>query len=126
MLISGLNKKARSITKVGLLGTKFTMEQDFYKKRLLVEHNIETIIPEPDDIDTIHKIIFKELVFGTIKEESKKAYLRIIDKLMIRGAQGVILGCTEIPLLINEENCMVPVFDTTYLHEEQAVKLALK
>lgn len=118
--------KASSITKVGLLGTKFTMEQDFYKERLLWEHNIETIIPEPDDIDTIHEIIFKELVFGIVNEEAREAYLKIIEKLMSRGAQGIILGCTEIPLLINEENCKVPVFDTTYLHAEQAVKLALK
>jgi aspartate racemase len=118
--------KSESITKVGLLGTKFTMEQDFYKGRLLQQHNIETIIPEQADIDIIHNVIFKELVFGTINEESRETYLQIIDKLMKSGAQGIVLGCTEIPLLINEEYCKVPIFDTTYLHVKQAVKLALE
>lgn len=117
--------KNKSISKVGLLGTRFTMEEEFYKERLLQKHNIEAIIPEKDDIDLIHEIIFKELVFGIIKEESRAIYVKIIEKLINKGAQGIILGCTEIPLLINEEHCDIPLFDTTYLHVKQAVKLAI-
>ena len=117
--------KAAAITKVGLLGTRFTMEEDFYKQRLMEHHNIETIIPEPEDIDVVHDVIFQELVFGTIREESREAYLKIIDRLMNKGAEGIVLGCTEIPLLISNEHCMLPLFDTTYLHADKAVKMAL-
>ena len=117
--------KAMSISKVGLLGTRFTMEEDFYKNRLMEHHSIETIIPEPEDVEIVHEIIFKELVFGTIKGKSREVYLKVIEKLASKGAEGIVLGCTEIPLLISSEHCKLPVFDTTCLHAEKAVKLAL-
>ncbi|OFX21096.1 MAG: aspartate racemase [Bacteroidetes bacterium GWA2_31_9b] len=118
--------KSKGITKVALLGTRFTMEQDFYKVRLINNHGIQTIIPEEEDLVQIHNIIFNELVLGIIKQESKEIYIRIINSLIKRGAQGIILGCTEIPLLIKQSDCSVPVFDTTQIHAEKTVEFALK
>jgi len=117
--------KETELTKVALLGTRFTMEQDFYKGRLTEKHGIEVIIPDLSGIENVHRIIYQELVLGTIKEESRQEYLRIIQQLIGRGAEGIILGCTEIPLLVKQEDCPVPVFDTTTIHAVKAVEVAL-
>ena len=117
--------KAAGISRVLLLGTRFTMEKDFYKGRLISEHGIEVMVPDSPDIEIVNDIIYNELVLGTIKSESKQEYLKIIDKAIEYGAQGVILGCTEIPLLIKQEYCPVPVFDTTTLHAVKTVEFAL-
>lgn len=118
--------KAKKISKILLLGTRFTMEKDFYKGRLAEKHGIEVLIPEPGDIDIVNDIIYNELVLGSILEESKKEYIRIIEKMVGKGAQGVILGCTEIPLLIKQEDCQIPVFDTTTIHAVKTVEQALR
>ncbi|TGA98923.1 aspartate/glutamate racemase family protein [Sporolactobacillus shoreae] len=115
----------QGLTKVGLLGTKFTMEQNFYKNRLMT-HGISTIIPEESDRQVIHDVIFGELCQGVCSPASKDKYLHIIDKLLSQGAEGIILGCTEIPLLISQQDCSAPIFDTTYLHAEAAATLALE
>lgn len=117
--------KASSISKVLLLGTRFTMEKDFYKGRLTKEHGIDVLIPEPGDREIVNDIIYNELVLGSILDKSKKKYLRIIDKMVEQGAQGVILGCTEIPLLIKQEDCSVPIFDTTTIHAVKTVEQSL-
>jgi aspartate racemase len=109
---------------VGLLGTAFTMEQDFYRGRL-AEHGLEVLIPEPADRDMVHRVIYDELCQGIIRPESRAAYRRVIDELVSRGAEGVILGCTEIELLIWPDDSPVPVFPTTRLHVEAAVDAAL-
>jgi len=116
--------KAQGLTKVGLLGTRFTMEQTFYKERLQ-KHGIDVIIPEEDERQTVHEIIYGELCKGICTQPSKEAYLDIIEKLRQRGAEGVILGCTEIPLLLKQTDTTLPLFDTTYLHAEAAVDFAL-
>lgn len=116
----------RQLKKVGLLGTKFTMELDFYKKRLKDKYNIDVITPVGNDVETIHNVIYNELVKGVFREASKKKYIDIIQKLVNEGAEGIILGCTEIPLLIKQEDVDVPVFDTTTIHAQYAVRLALK
>jgi len=117
--------KEQGLTKVGLLGTRFTMEEDFYAGRLKEKHGIEVIIPNPEDRTQIDRIIFEELVKGIITQESRDIYLRIIQELQQKGAQGVILGCTEIPLLIKQADSPIPVFDTTQLHAEYAIKEVL-
>jgi aspartate racemase len=114
----------QKITKVGLLGTKFTMEMDFFTSKLK-EQRIEYIIPDEADREFIHYTIFEELGRGLILEESKKRYLSIIEGLISRGAGGIILGCTEIPLLIKQEDVNVPVFDTTMIHSKAAVDFML-
>ncbi len=118
--------KEKNIRKVGLLGTKFTMEQDFYKKHLAEKHNLEVIVPNEEDRNTIHDIIFNELCLGQINKSSKREYIRIINDLKGNGVEGVILGCTEIPLLIKQEDVSIPIFDTTRIHAEMAVEYALK
>jgi len=118
--------KSRNIKKVALLGTRFTMEQDFYKGRLIEKHGIKVVIPEGNDIEQVHNIIYNELVLGEIKSSSKEIYKQIIKRLIERGAEGVILGCTEIPLLIQQEDCSVPVFDTTQIHAEKTVDFAIE
>jgi aspartate racemase len=118
--------KELELVKVALLGTRFTMEQDFYKGRLTEKHGIDVVIPGIEGIETVHRIIYEELVHGIIKEESRQLYLRIINGLIDQGAQGIILGCTEIPLLIKQKDCSIPVFDTTTIHAECAVEIALK
>lgn len=115
----------KGIKKVGLLGTKFTMEEDFYKKRL-EKYGITVLIPDPSDRDKINKIIYDELCKGIIKEESKRSLLEIINKLIKKGAEGIILGCTELPLLVKQEDVNVPIFDTTEIHAKAAVNFALK
>ncbi len=114
------------LNKVGLLGTRFTMEQDFYKTRLSDKYGLDVIIPGNDDIDIVHKIIYDELCLGKIVESSKKEFLRIIENLVKNGAEGIILGCTEIPLLVKQADVSVPVFDTTNIHAERAVLEAIK
>ena len=123
---TGKKIKEKHISKVLLLGTKFTMESDFFKKILLDDFGIEVIIPSATDRDTVHNIIYKELVHGKILESAKKDYIKIINKAVNQGAQGVILGCTEIPLLIKDKDVNIAVFDTTRIHAESAVAYALK
>ncbi|MGD9677356.1 MAG: aspartate/glutamate racemase family protein [Vulcanibacillus sp.] len=117
--------KSRNLRKVGLLGTKYTMEQDFYKGRL-IDNGIEVIIPNDKDREIVHDIIYNELICGIISDESRNKYKKIIESLKEDGAEGVILGCTEIPLLIKQADCSIPLFDTTTIHATAAVELALK
>ncbi|QRM28752.1 aspartate/glutamate racemase family protein [Microvirga sp. VF16] len=118
--------KAAGFERVGLLGTAFTMEQDFYKGRLQQNHGLEVIVPDENDRRIVHEIIYKELVLGIIKPKSRQAYREIIARLIERGAQAVILGCTEIMLLVSDEDSAVPLFDTTTIHAVAAVDEALK
>ena len=117
---------SQKIKKVGLLGTKFTMEKDFYKEVLNEKFGIEVIIPNEQEREQVHKIIYGELVQGKILEESREIFKTIINNLNKNGAEGVILGCTEIPLLISASDVNIPVFDTTKLHAKKAVELLLK
>jgi aspartate racemase len=114
------------ITTIGLLGTRFTMEEDFYKGRLNDKYGLYVIIPSTADQEKIHQVIFQELVLGQINTDSRKAYLDIINNLIQNGAEGIILGCTEIGLLINPDDVHVPVFDTTILHARAAVDFAFQ
>lgn len=123
---AGQEIEKKGLKKVALLGTRFTMTKTFYKDYLAEKFGIETIVPEEKDIQYIHSVIFDELILGQIREESKKRYLEIIELLQQEGAEGVILGCTEIPLLIGQEDVNIPVFDTTVIHAEKAVEWALK
>ena len=118
--------KTQGIKRVGLLGTAFTMEQDFYKGRLADKHSLEVLIPGAEDQRTVHRIIYDELVQGRTEPSSKADYVRVINDLVARGAEGVILGCTEIMLLIGQADSPVPVFDTTTLHAVAAVEWALE
>lgn len=111
--------KKQGITTVGLLGTKYTMTQEFYKTKL-IEAGIDVLIPNADDVEIINSVIYDELCLGNIRKESKDSYLAIIKKLADAGAQGVILGCTEIGLLVQQEDTKLPVFDTTLIHAEKA------
>ncbi|QDQ28988.1 aspartate/glutamate racemase family protein [Chitinimonas arctica] len=117
--------KAAGMSQIGLLGTRFTMEQDFYRARLAL-HGITALVPEAEDRDTVHDIIYQELCQGQIKPASRETYLRIIDKLAAQGAQGIILGCTEIGLLIGPQDIELPLFDTTRLHAVAAAEKALE
>lgn len=117
--------KRKAYKKVGLLGTKYTMEGQFYKNRIENNYDLDVIIPESSARDYIHKIIYQELVSGILKDESREEFKRIIEKLKEQGAEGIILGCTEIPLLIKEEDSSLPIFNTTRLHAEAAVEIAL-
>jgi aspartate racemase len=117
--------KSEGIRKVGLLGTKFTMEQDFYKGRLYEKHGIEVIIPDEMERQKVHDIIYNELVLGIIQDSSRKIYLEIINNLVSKGAEGIVLGCTEIPLLVKQEDCNIRLFDTTTIHALAAVDKAL-
>ena len=117
--------KQNHITTVALLGTKYTMTQEFYKEKL-ENAGIQVLIPEASEIEVVNSIIFDELCLGSILETSKERYLQIIEGLKNRGAQGVILGCTEIGLLIRQEDTELPVFDTTKIHAVKAAKLSLE
>ncbi|REB07282.1 aspartate/glutamate racemase family protein [Sporosarcina sp. BI001-red] len=118
-----INKQ--EITNIGLLGTRYTMEQDFYKSRI-ESKGINVIVPEAEEREIVNKIIFDELCLGKIHQESREYYKRIIQNLIISGAQGIILGCTEIGLLIKPGDSEVPLFDTTHIHALEAVNLSLK
>lgn len=122
---TAITLKDAGIKKVGLLGTRFTMEQAFYKSRLTDRFGIEVLVPDGDDMSEVHNIIYNELCAGIIRDESREIYLSIIDKLSEQGAEAVILGCTEIALLVEQVHTQVPLFDTTRIHAEQAVRLAL-
>lgn len=109
----------KGLKNIALLGTKYTMEQDFYKSKL-IEKGINVIVPDKNDIEIINKVIYDELCLGTINSDSKKKFLEIVDKLRSKGAEGIILGCTEIGLLIKNEDTDVPLFDTAVIHAEEA------
>jgi len=116
---------ADGITRVGLIGTKFTMEQDFYKGRLTEKFNIDVIVPDASEQDIVHDIIYSELCLGLIIDESRQKYLSIIESLHAKGAEAVILGCTEIILLIQQKDSSVRLYDTTQIHTTKAVAFAL-
>jgi aspartate racemase len=115
----------KGLKKVGLLGTKMTMEEDFYKGRLRERFGIEVLVPDKDERDFIERVIFDELCVGKMNPSSKERFKEIIGNLVDSGAEGIILGCTEIPLLIKQEDVNVPVFDTTEIHAKAAVEFAL-
>jgi len=119
---TGLEIVKRDMKKVALLGTRFTMEKDFYKEVLKTKYGIEVIVPDESEREVIHNIIYKELVHGQIKDESRKNFQIIINRLASEGAEGAILGCTEIPLLISDKDVKIPTFDTTTIHAEKAVE----
>jgi aspartate racemase len=115
---------ARGISHVGLLGTKYTMTLDFYRDKL-IEGGIEVLIPEGDDIDLVNRVIFQELCLGVVNEDSRAEYLRVIASLQSRGAQGILLGCTELGLIVSDRDVTLPLFDTTEIHAKKALALAL-
>jgi aspartate racemase len=117
--------RRQNLKTVGLLGTRYTMEMDFYKRRLKEKHGLTVLIPDEAERRTIHDVIYQELAHGLIREESRRAYLGIIDHLARRGVEGIILGCTEIPLLVKPEHTAIPLLDTTALHAKAAVDFAL-
>lgn len=117
---------AAGIQRIGLLGTRFTMEHDFYKGRLINNFGLDVLTPEKADRDIIHRVIYEELVLGKIVDESRKEYQRIMNDLLAKGAEGIILGCTEIELLIKESDSSAPLFPTTRIHAVAAVEKALE
>lgn len=117
--------KDAGITTIGLLGTKFTMEQDFYAGRLEEKHGLRVIIPSPEEREIVHQIIYEELVLGIVQDESRAAFLQIMKNLHRQGAEGIIEGCTEIVMLVQQEHTTIPLFDTTAIHAQKAVELAL-
>lgn len=117
--------KADGHRRVGLLGTAFTMEQEFYKGRLTVRHGLEVLTPDQDDREIVHRIIYEELVAGRVLDASREAYRGIITRLVARGAEAIILGCTEIMLLVGPGDSAVPLYDTTALHAEAAIERAI-
>lgn len=118
--------KAAGLTTVGLLGTKFTMEHDFYRGRLEKNHGLEVVVPDELERGTVHRVIYEELCLGTVRDESRNAYRGIIAGLVARGAEAIILGCTEISMLVGREDSTVPIFDTTMIHARKAVDWALE
>jgi aspartate racemase len=118
--------KVRGLGKVGLLGTRFTMEEDFYKGRLTDRHGLDVLIPADQEREIVHSVIFDELCLGHTRPSSKEQYIGIMDQLVQRGAEGIILGCTEISLLVGDEDSRVPLFDTTKIHAVAAVEYALR
>lgn len=118
--------KSKWLKKIGLLGTNFTMEEDFYKGRLITKHGLDVIIPDIEERQIVHNIIYQELCLGKIKNSSKEQYIEIINKLVDNWAEAVILGCTEIPLLVKQEDVNVLLLDTTRIHAEIAVEYSLK
>ena len=117
--------KAHGLRTVGLLGTRFTMEDDFYKGRLTERHSLEVIIPEEDERRIVHQVIYEELCLGKVLPEARRKYVQIMDGLVNQGAEAIILGCTEIGLLVSSDDCQAPIFDTTRIHAEAAVEFAL-
>ncbi|MFV8438953.1 aspartate/glutamate racemase family protein [Vibrio owensii] len=116
---------ADGIKKVGLLGTRFTMEQDFYKQRLIDKFGVDVVVPSSDDQTIVHEVIYNELCKGEVREDSRQQYLAIIDKLVEEGAEAVILGCTEIAMLVEPQHTDVKLYDTTEIHAKAAVEVAL-
>ena len=123
--VVGREIERKKLYKVGLLGTKFTMEKDFFKDRLSKMYGIEVITPTLEERDFIHHVIYHELVQGTISKESQEQFIAIADHLKNKGAEGVILGCTEIPLILKQDDCDIPLLDTTSLHATAGVRMAL-
>jgi aspartate racemase len=122
---TGRTITAQNVQRVALLGTRYTMEQDFYRGRLNAEFGIESLIPHEEQRQRINQVIFEELCLGKITAESKHYYQQVIKELQMQGAEGVIFGCTEIGLLLNQQDCPLPVFDTAAIHAEDAVKFML-
>lgn len=118
--------KAAGMRTVGLLGTRFTMQEDFYRGRLEEKYGLKVMVPPEDEMTIVHDTIYYELVRGVVREESRKKYLEIIEQLRARGAQGVIEGCTEIVMLVEQKHTDIPLFDTTAIHARAAVEMALK
>ena len=118
--------KAEGINSIGLLGTRFTMEQEFYAGRLKEKHGLKVTLPSKEDREIVHRVIYEELVLGVVREESRREYLRIMEALRAEGAEGVIEGCTEIVMLVQQEHTDIPLFDTTSIHAQAAVEMALK
>jgi aspartate racemase len=118
--------KKQGLATVGLLGTRYTMELDFYRERLEARHGLRVLVPDSADRQTVHDIIYDELGHGVIRDDSREAYKSVLRRLQDRGAEGIILGCTEIPLLIRQEDFPLPLFDTTSLHAASAVNCALQ
>ncbi|MGD8105155.1 aspartate/glutamate racemase family protein [Pantoea sp. FN0302] len=117
--------KTAGMGKVGLLGTRFTMEQAFYKQRLQNDYGIEVVIPDEAGRETVHQVIYQELCLGHINAASREKYRAVMEELVAQGAEAIIMGCTEITLLIDQQDATVPLFDTTQIHAEAAVALAL-
>jgi len=117
--------KKQGMQTVGLLGTRFTMEQEFYAGRLQERHGLKVLIPNQEDRDIVHRVIYEDLVLGKVKERSREEYLRIMNKLREEGAEGVIEGCTEIVMLVEQKHTEIPLFDTTAIHARKAVEKAL-
>ena len=117
--------KSSGLQKIGLLGTRFTMEQDFYKGRLTEKYGLEVLIPNKDGREFIHRVIYDELCLGMVKNDSREGYKKIMQSLVEQGAQGIILGCTEIELLVKQEDSSVPLFPTTHIHAVAAMEYAL-
>ncbi len=118
--------KAQGIKRVGLLGTRFTMEQDFYTGRLTEKYGLRVILPEAAERERVHRVIYDELCLGKINPASRSEYAAIMDRMVRAGAEGIILGCTEIGLLVHDEDCRAPLFDTTRIHADAAVDYALQ
>jgi aspartate racemase len=118
--------QAQGLRRIGLLGTRFTMEEDFYKGRLTQKHGLEVLVPDPGDREIVHRVIYEELCLGHINQASRRQFVAIMERLAGEGAEGIILGCTEIGLLVKEGDSPVPLFDTTRLHAEAAVSYALE
>lgn len=122
---TGVRIRAAGLSRVGLLGTAFTMEQPFYRERLSREHGLEVLVPTPDDRAEVHRVIYEELVQGRVEVVSRERYRAVMQRLVDRGAEAIILGCTEIMLLVGEGDASVPLFDTTTLHALAAADLSV-
>ena len=118
--------QAAGLHKVSFLGTRFTMEQDFYKKRLTDGYGLTVLVPDEDSRALVHQVIYQELCLGVVKPDSRLQYQQIMADLVVQGAEAIILGCTEIALLVSAEDCAVPLFDTTFLHAQKAADYALE
>lgn len=122
---TGTALRAAGLERVGLLGTRFTMEQPFYRERLTRAHGVEVLVPDEEERALVHRVIYDELVLGDVRAASREAYLALIERLVARGAQGIVLGCTEIGLLVEQRHTPHPLFDTTTLHARAAAERAL-
>ena len=123
---TALEVKHAGVQTVGLLGTRFTMEQEFYRERFQTDHGIRVLIPEEEDREFVHRVIYDELCLGLISDTSRVRYRKVIDRLVRNGAEGVIFGCTEISMLVSQSDSPVPVFDTTSIHAASAVNFAFQ